>query len=261
MNGAAGGGQVVAYQSEVVGMTDHNSVVTSSSQSADGQECHDLKKEATWCWLPRRACGEMLAMWARIVFLFNGELRDNSILLMFLWATKGACYYGGILFMDRLYEISTNSVCDFQYSKIIINSTSELIGAVLLLPIIDNLGRVKTLMWTNVLGMLALALMLCNISPDMILICAWFMRLSFSSSTATLIISTLEMYTTKYRITAFALFFFLSRVGTMLSMIAVADSSFSSQVIESFFLLFVVMQTVVLLYMKETKDAVLDIEF
>lgn len=264
LDSAAGGGGA-AYQAEGAGAgaaDDHNSIVTASTQNTGAREFRDLSKGAAWCTLPRRVGRELLALYARFVDLFRGELRDKSILLVFLWATKGACYYGGILFMDRLYEIpTTNSVCDFQYSKIIINSTSELVGVVLLLPIIDSLGRVQTLLWTNVLGIVALVLMLCNISPDVTLICAWFMRLSFSSSTATLVISTLEMYTTKYRVTAFAFFFFLSRVGTVLSTLAVANSSFSNQMIEALFLLFVVMQSVVLLYMKETKDAALDSEF
>jgi len=259
-------GRHVTYQSEVGGVVeDSNSVLTSSTPGQGrgrGREFHDLRTETTCLSFILRVGKEILALWNRVLDLFRGDMRDRSVLLTFLWATKGACYYGGILFMDRLYEIpSKSTICSFQYAKIIVNSTSELVGVVLLLPIIDNLGRVKTLLWTNVLGMIALVLLLCDISTDAALVSAWFMRLSFSSSSAALVISTLEMYTTKYRVTAFAFFFFLSRVGTMLSTLAIADTSISNVMVEALFLLFMVLQTVVLLYMKETKDAALDSEF
>ena len=196
--------------------------------------------------------------------LFNGDLRRKSIVLSLMWLTRGVCTVGGILFINRLHNIHNDSkVCQFDFQKIIFNGTSELIGGVVLIPIIDKFGRIPTILGFNVLAVLSLVVMLLNVSNDvhvvsqLTLMSSWIMRLSFFCSTGITCIISMESFRTRHRSTAFALVFLASRLGAIIGITIVANN-YSNATVEGIFLFFVMVMAVSGLFLKETKDAAMD---
>ena len=202
---------------------------------------------------------------SRVSNILSGDMRDDTLVLMFMWLAKGGCYFGAVLYMDRIYHIGElsggTSVCNFEYANILVSSTSELVGAIVVLFVVDKIGRVSSMLWTNTIGIVAIVVMMFAFSTRITLICAWFMRLSFFANGVVLIASTLEMYTTKHRVTAFALFFLVNRVGAIASTLLVGNPEESDLFIQSMFLLFTLLQSFSIVFLKETKDRPIDSKF
>ena len=88
------------------------------------------------------------------------QLRRVTILLWLIWAGFGLTYYGVILLITRIFmkdedldgDVDKDDAvddehpvaCDFEYSDIFVSSTSEIMGLVLVLLVLDRIGRRKS---------------------------------------------------------------------------------------------------------------------
>lgn len=86
-------------------------------------------------------------VWEVYMPLFDKSIRNNTLLIMSVWMTFAFLYYGIILYVTRLYSDNSSdgdTVCAFEYTPILENSTSEFLGVTLAILFINHGGRVKT---------------------------------------------------------------------------------------------------------------------
>ena len=145
------------------------------------------------------------------------EMRRIISPLLCVWFCFGFAYYGIILFVSRLYETNDNGSCSFDYSAIFINSTSEFVGVLVGICIIDKVGRRKTQSGLYVLGGITILLISFKLGEKGTTVAAWFARMfAMGSSSATWIV-TPELLPTDLRATGHSICNTAARFGAFSS--------------------------------------------
>jgi len=93
--------------------------------------------------------------------LFSPKWRKLTLCLWVIWMGFAFGYYGAILAVTRIFETQADdeNALDFDYSSLIVNSTSEIFGLLIVAYSIDRIGRVASQVWSYIIGGIALFFM------------------------------------------------------------------------------------------------------
>ena len=89
------------------------------------------------------------------------EMRAISIPITMIWLIFGFTYYGIILFITRIYDTTSHgsAECSFDYDALLINASSEFLGLLVAIALIDWFGRVHSQALFYGIGALSLAIL------------------------------------------------------------------------------------------------------
>lgn len=134
--------------------------------------------------------------------LITKPMRKITLALLIIWGSFGFAYNGIILFVARIYSNSPSAgTCSFNYSAIMINAGSELIGTFLATMLIDSWGRAKSQTFFYFIAAFSILIIVFNSSKNVLLTAAFIARSAvMAASNATWVI-TPELYPTKIRAT------------------------------------------------------------
>ena len=69
------------------------------------------------------------------------------------------CYYGTIIAVTRIFDSDNGGNMDddndgvsFDYSALLISSSAEIVGTMLVISLVDRVGRISTQVWAYILG-------------------------------------------------------------------------------------------------------------
>lgn len=153
-----------------------------------------------------------------------------------LWAGMGFGYYGSILTITKIFG-SSNASSDaqiknssFDYAAILLTSVSELMGTLLVIMLIDKIGRVPSIVFSYLLGG-GLLLLLCYSNEHEhrnVMVCYGFLARMFEmmASCVTWVL-TAELLPTELRTSGHSVANAISRVGAFISPFLLANDKIS----------------------------------
>ena len=154
--------------------------------------------------------------------LMKVENIGYSLPLWLLWISFGFAYYGVILFVARLYNAGGSDTenglgqCNFRYSEIFINASSELVGLFISIYVIDTLGRPQLMFVTFAMSGLFSLLMAVKSTDADTLIMACMARAFIVIANSTVWVATPELYKTSLRATGHASCNAWARIGAFI---------------------------------------------
>ena len=198
---------------------------------------------------------------AKFAELFEAALRGVTLPVWVIWFSFGLNYYGVTLLVTRVYTATDDDddfKCKFKYGIIFATFSAELLGALLLVPAIDGVGRVRS----QVASYAATALALLPVGLGATDGPGAFACLFVSLATATAACSATwvhvaELYPTHVRSTAHTAAYVVSRLGAFLSSYVV-DSGLSVAAAAWVLLLVAALAALASLALKETTNLRLD---
>jgi len=158
--------------------------------------------------------------------LLRPRWRKLTLLLWFLWGAFAFTYYGTIMTVMRIFK--KNNDYAFNYSAIFFSGFAEIVGTVVLVLLIDRIGRVRILVGSLVCGGI-FVLLLCMTSMDnypwVAIMFAFLARLSEMMLSCILWLCTAELLTTEIRTTGHSAANAVARIGGFISPYIVSDNS------------------------------------
>ena len=115
------------------------------------------------------------------------EARRVTLPLWVIWGLFGFTYYGIILFVSRVYsnqdDVSHSGAprCNFQYTAIFYNATSEIFSVFISAALIETLGRVKSQSVFYAIGGIGVMCMGLTTSPAAVLLFSLIARMGINS--------------------------------------------------------------------------------
>ena len=137
-----------------------------------------------------------------------------------VWFAFGFGYYGVVLLMVRIFEDDNNDeeeTCDFDYGNILINSSTEVLAVVLLIFMIEPIGRIKTMLFfffTAGVSVIFVAIPMSNLAFSFV---AAIVRIAAMGANLSTWVATAEIFPTRLRATGHALATAMERLGSLLS--------------------------------------------
>ena len=129
--------------------------------------------------------------------------------------------YGVVLLMVRVFESSGDddeeATCDFDYSNILINSSTEVLAVLLLIFMIEPIGRIKTMLlffFVAGVSVIFIAVPMSSLSFSFV---AAIVRIAAMGANLSTWVATAEIFPTRLRATGHALATAFERLGSLLS--------------------------------------------
>lgn len=165
---------------------------------------------------------QLILHYRSYIYLFKKENFGYSLSLWLCWFSFGFAYYGVILFVYRINNItnsnhSSDLTCSFNYENIIFNSGSEFIGVFLTLFIIDSWGRPLTMFSTYLLSGISVLLMGFIFDKKFLFIISLIARSATISANSATWVITPELYNSETRATGHSSCNAFLRIGAFLS--------------------------------------------
>ena len=144
--------------------------------------------------------------------ILKPKWRPLTLTLWATWFGFGFCYYGAVMTITEIFDNSNGDDIDddgdytsqFDYLAIFISSTSELVGTVLAIALVDRIGRIPTQVCSYCIGGISIFFLclLADTSHRLLLVTISFIvRVNEMTATCVTWISTSEMLTTEIRTT------------------------------------------------------------
>jgi len=182
-------------------------------------------------------CDEMEEESSNMLDLFKPKWRKIVLLTMGVWTGFGFHYYGTIELVVRIFsemnpssDTATTTVAagqdlnggfpTFDYGAIIVSSSAEILGVLLVSLSIDRFGRVRTQVVSYALGALVLYFLCTTVSdlPNEIVVCAAFLARVFEMGGCSVTwVATAELLGTEIRGTGHSAANAMARLGGLIS--------------------------------------------
>eukprot|EP00640_Fibrocapsa_japonica_P002605 CAMPEP_0113937136 /NCGR_PEP_ID=MMETSP1339-20121228/3833_1 /TAXON_ID=94617 /ORGANISM="Fibrocapsa japonica" /LENGTH=251 /DNA_ID=CAMNT_0000939799 /DNA_START=188 /DNA_END=943 /DNA_ORIENTATION=- /assembly_acc=CAM_ASM_000762 len=159
--------------------------------------------------------------------LFSADMLLVTIVLVVLWFAYGLIYYSNTLVGTVLFQKGsreTKAQCSFYYPEIFAAACPEVIASLVLILVIDRLGRTRTMSCFFVADALAMVLLSLKVPLAALVIAAGFARGSGNIASSSVWIATPELYPTEIRTTSHSLLMCVARMGAVLSPFLVFSS-------------------------------------
>jgi len=160
---------------------------------------------------------ELSTCTASLFELFSPSMRWITIPLYITSLCYGFAYYGVILLVSRVFSFSSLSGCSFDYLSIFINSSSEVVGVIIVALMIDPLGRTRSQAVMYVASGVAVALMGTSMPHAALVMVSGIARLCVTGATAATCVAKPELFPTRMRATGHSLSSLMARTGSLLS--------------------------------------------
>ena len=156
---------------------------------------------------------------------FTEFLKPTSQQKLFLpmwvvWFSFGFGYYGVVLLMVRVFEDNDNDgeeTCDFDYGNILINSSTEVLAVVLLIFMIEPVGRIKTMIFFFFVAGISVIFIAVPMSNSSFTVVAAIVRIAAMGANLSTWVATAEIFPTRLRATGHAIATAMERLGSLLS--------------------------------------------
>lgn len=155
--------------------------------------------------------------------LFSAKWLRTTLLLWVAWFGLAFLYYGAILAVSLVFtevnddDNAEDGVYDFDYQAIFISASSEIVGLVVVLMLIDRWGRIPTQTFTYIMGGVCCLFLgyaaHFDASRTVLVILAFVARMAMMGATCTTWVSTSEILTTDIRATGHGYANAMSRIG------------------------------------------------
>eukprot|EP00607_Mallomonas_marina_P003071 CAMPEP_0182437268 /NCGR_PEP_ID=MMETSP1167-20130531/84927_1 /TAXON_ID=2988 /ORGANISM="Mallomonas Sp, Strain CCMP3275" /LENGTH=603 /DNA_ID=CAMNT_0024630117 /DNA_START=187 /DNA_END=1997 /DNA_ORIENTATION=+ len=139
---------------------------------------------------------ELSTCTASLFELFSPSMRWITIPLYITSLCYGFAYYGVILLVSRVFSFSSLSGCSFDYLSIFINSSSEVVGVIIVALMIDPLGRTRSQAVMYVASGVAVALMGTSMPHAALVMVSGIARLCVTGATAATCVAKPELFPT-----------------------------------------------------------------
>mmetsp|Transcript_15801 Transcript_15801/g.23683 ORF Transcript_15801/g.23683 Transcript_15801/m.23683 type:complete len:556 (-) Transcript_15801:161-1828(-) len=165
--------------------------------------------------------------------LFTSKWRKITLLLMVVWFVFAMGYYGTIMTITRIFNESgggdscndneyynndenVNAKVSFDYAAILISSSAEIFGTLLVILLIDRIGRVYTQIGAYLSCGISVFL-LCILSDyadrNMLVALAFIARIGGMAASSSTWVATAEIFSTEIRSTGHSATSAISRLG------------------------------------------------
>lgn len=202
--------------------------------------------------------------------LFTSKWRKITLLLMVVWFVFAFGYYGTIMTITRIFNESGGDSCNddeyynndenvnakvsFDYAAILISSSAEIFGTLLVILFIDRIGRVYTQIGAYLSCGISVFL-LCILSDyadrNMLVALAFIARIGGMAASSSTWVATAEIFSTEIRSTGHSATSAISKLGGFFIPYLVACGT-SLQTIGTLMLVFHVLAALCLSQLPET---------
>jgi MFS family permease len=196
-----------------------------------------------------------------VMDLFRKGFSRITLPLWCLWGAWGFLYYGIVLLSARIEESGDESdfQCSFNYASILVISMAEVLGLVLLIPLIDHLGR----RWSQAIsfflvGILVIPLGIVSLSPVAKVGLLFAARGSIMFASCASWVAAPELYPTAIRGTGHAYANAMARVGAFCAPFVIDSSELSLWAIAVFLMCAACISTLCAMLLPETAHVMLD---
>jgi putative MFS transporter len=163
-------------------------------------------------------------------FLKPSAQQKLFIPMWIVWFCFGFGYYGVVLLMVRVFEDRSGDddeeqTCDFDYGNILINSSTEVLAVVMLIFMIEPVGRIKTMFFFFFTAGVSVLFIAMPMSPITFTFVAAIVRIAAMGANLSTWVATAEIFPTRLRATGHALATAMERLGSLLSPFLVDSKS------------------------------------
>lgn len=138
-----------------------------------------------------------------------------------VWFCFGFGYYGVVLLMVRVFEDNAGddeeASCSFDYANILANSSTEVLAVVLLVFMIEPVGRIKTMLFFFFVAGISVLFIAMRMSPFAFTFVAAVVRIAAMGANLSTWVATAEIFPTQLRATGHAIATAMERLGSLLS--------------------------------------------
>lgn len=170
-------------------------------------------------------------------FLKPTQQQKLFIPMWIVWFSFGFGYYGVVLLMVRVFEDKSDSdeeqatTCDFDYGNILLNSSVEVVAVLLLVYMIEPLGRIKTMLCFFFVAGVSVLFLAMPMSPAFFTLVAAVVRIGAMGANLSTWVATAEIFPTRLRATGHALATAMERLGSLFSPFLIHSQMYSLGVI------------------------------
>jgi MFS family permease len=196
--------------------------------------------------------------WKKTFDLFNDKMRGTTLAMSFIFFVSCLSVYGGVLLQVRVLKEDSDSGCYFEFGQYLLSGPAELAAGLIVVFTTDTQGRRWNMAtWYFTVAVFCLILG-CGVEGTAAAYTG-LLGLRFSSFGANIASWTpaTELYSTKYRASAFSFCYIMSRIGAITASLLV-DSELQVSTISLIIGLFAVLATFVSLSVKETVGQPID---
>uniref|UniRef100_A0A7S2GUV2 Major facilitator superfamily (MFS) profile domain-containing protein n=1 Tax=Helicotheca tamesis TaxID=374047 RepID=A0A7S2GUV2_9STRA len=165
---------------------------------------------------------------SRFFDLFKPKWRNLTLNLWGVWAGFAIGYYGTVIVVTQVFdEVSDKQLPDtaedhvnFDYSAIFVSSCSEIVGTVLMIFLVDRIGRVPLQILSFVMGgicLIALCFFASSENRSLVVFIAFVARVFEMAGSSTAFIAAAEVLSTEIRTTGHSAANAVARVGGFIS--------------------------------------------
>ena len=191
--------------------------------------------------------------------LISKPMRKITLALLIIWGSFGFTYNGIILFVARAYSNDSNmGTCSFDYSAIMVNAASELLGTLLATLCIDSWGRNRTQTYIYLAAAVSITFIIASTSKYVLLTAAFFARSAIMGASNATWVITPELYPTKIRATGHSICNSMARI-TAFFVPFLVDSTATNQQICVVLAIVSIIATIASSTLPETKNIKLDV--
>jgi hypothetical protein len=174
-----------------------------------------------------------------------------------LWFSFGFVYYGVVLLMLRVFEADSNgpsdTTCSFDYINIMINSSTEVVTVLMVMFMIEPVGRIK---------ILASSFFITGVSVIFISLPMSSLALTFVAAIIRIgAVATAELLPTRLRVTGNSLATTMERLASLIAPFLVQSNSISLSVVSGVLCLINIIGIICALSLPETQGLHLDTEY